>query len=148
MQREGWGAQWARSTAFLFWLVLLLSFSILSQSHHPTPTPPTQAIPVSVTAVVTAWRLNPEGRDLLAHTGNRGPKSTWRIPVAFVPSVLFLLGVEGRHSCRNAQQSKYTKDRLSRPRVRRTIPVSWKVVQSLQRAERLRKKPHIRVFDS
>ena len=88
MQREGWGAQWARSTAFLFWLVLLLSFSILSQSHHPTPTPPTQAIPVSVTAVVTAWRLNPEGRDLLAHTGNRGPKSTWRIPVAFVLSLL------------------------------------------------------------
>ena len=69
-------------------------------------------------------------------------------PSGFFLSVLFLLGVEGKHSCRNAQQSKYTKDHLSGPRARRVIPVSWKVVQSLQREERLRKKPHIRVFDS
>lgn len=69
-------------------------------------------------------------------------------PSGFFLSVLFLLGVEGRHSCRNAQQSKYTKDHLSGLRARRMIPVSWKVVQSLQRGERLRKKPHIRVFDS
>ena len=57
----------ARSTAFLILLVLLLSFSMLSHSHHSTLTPPTQAIPVSMTAAVTTWRVSPEGRELLSH---------------------------------------------------------------------------------
>ena len=86
-QKEA-GTQWARSPAFLFFLVFLLPFLILS---HPspstlTPTPHTH-IPVSVTAVVTTWRLNPEERELLSHTGTCGPQSTWRIPVAFVLSL-------------------------------------------------------------
>ena len=112
VQREGWGAQWARSTAFLFLLVLLLSFSILSHSYHPTRTLPTQAIPVSVKAAVTAWRLSPEGGDLLAHTGNCGPKSTQRIPVAFFSlssSCLVWKGdtVAGMHSRANILKTTY-----------------------------------------
>ena len=81
----------------------------LVPSHMHTPT---QAIPVSVTAAVTAWRLSPEGRDLLAHTGNCGPKSTWRIPVAFFSlssSCLVWKGntVAGMHSRANILKTTY-----------------------------------------
>lgn len=79
-QKEG-GTQWAQRPACLFLLVFLLSFLILSHPSPPTPTPPPH------THILVSWRLNPEGRDLLSHTRTCGPKSTWRIPVAFVLSL-------------------------------------------------------------
>lgn len=137
----------ARSTTFLFLLVLLLSFSMLSHSpfHTHTPNPGHPSVYDSSSDYMEG---KPWGKGASLSHRKLCPKSTRRIPVAFALPVLFLLGVEGRHGCRNAQPSKYTVAYISGPRARRTIPVSWKVVQSLRRGERLRKKSHIMVFDS
>ena len=105
-QKEG-GTQWARSPACLFLLVFLLSFLILTHPSAPTRTPPPH------THILVSWRLNPEGRDLLSHTTTCGPKSTWRIPVAFVLSLssLFLAQkaatVAEMHSRANILKSTY-----------------------------------------
>ena len=121
-QKEG-GTQWARSPACLFLLVFLLSFLILthpSPPHIPTPTPH----PHPGVMEAKPWGKGPS----LSHN-NLWSQEHMENPSGFCSlSVVSLLGTEGSHSCRNAQQSKYTKVHLSGPRTRGTVPVSWKMV--------------------
>ena len=99
--------------------VLSHSFPPLSpHTHTPTPHPHPGVMEAK------PWGKGPS----LSHN-NLWSQEHMENPSGFCSlSVVSLLGTEGSHSCRNAQQSKYTKVHLSGPRTRGTVPVSWKMV--------------------